>query len=132
MSTISLIANSLFQTPVTQGVQNKFQKIQSEFRQLGQDLKAGNLKQAQQDFATLSQDLPISQPTPLLLPVASRAHSRFSDMICNQEICRPRSAISPPFSRMRAQSQLQGHQGTAATGADSQSRAFQEDFGALR
>ena len=61
MSISSIVASSLFQPTVTQGVQNKFQKIQSEFQQLGQDLKAGDLSGAQKDFATLIQDLPISQ-----------------------------------------------------------------------
>jgi hypothetical protein len=37
--------------------------IQSEFQQLGQDLQSGNLTQAQQDFATLSQNLPSSSTT---------------------------------------------------------------------
>jgi len=32
--------------------------ISGEFQQLGQDLQAGNLNQAQQDFATLSQNFP--------------------------------------------------------------------------
>jgi outer membrane protein assembly factor BamD (BamD/ComL family) len=38
--------------------QSNFQQIQSEFQQLGQDLQSGNLSQAQQDFATLQQDMP--------------------------------------------------------------------------
>jgi hypothetical protein len=38
-------------------VQSNFQKIQSEFKQLGQDLRAGDLTQAQADFLTLSQSL---------------------------------------------------------------------------
>jgi hypothetical protein len=59
---ISAIASSLFQSSITQSVQNKFQQIQSEFQQLGQDLQAGNLSQAQQDFATLTQSLPGGQP----------------------------------------------------------------------
>jgi len=37
--------------------QSNFQKVQSEFRQLGQDLQSGNLTQAQADFVTLSQSL---------------------------------------------------------------------------
>lgn len=37
--------------------QVKAQKIQSEFQQLGQDLQAGNLSQAQSDFSTLSQNV---------------------------------------------------------------------------
>ncbi len=41
--------------------QGKFQQIQSEFQQLGQDLQAGNRTQAQQDYATLSQNFPIAQ-----------------------------------------------------------------------
>jgi hypothetical protein len=38
--------------------QGKFQQFQSEFQQLGQDLQSGNLTQAQQDYATLSQNFP--------------------------------------------------------------------------
>jgi hypothetical protein len=38
-------------------VQRNFQKVQSEFKQLGQDLQAGDLTQAQADFVTLSQSL---------------------------------------------------------------------------
>jgi hypothetical protein len=34
------------------------QQVQSEFSQLGQDLQAGNITQAQQDFATLSKNFP--------------------------------------------------------------------------
>jgi soluble cytochrome b562 len=37
--------------------QSNFQKVQSEFKQLGQDLQSGNLTQAQADFVTLSQSL---------------------------------------------------------------------------
>jgi hypothetical protein len=47
--------------PTPQNGQGKFQQIQKEFQQLGQDLQTGNLTQAQQDFATLSQNLPIAQ-----------------------------------------------------------------------
>jgi len=37
--------------------QARSQKIQSEFQQLGQDLQAGNLTQAQSDFSTLNQNI---------------------------------------------------------------------------
>jgi soluble cytochrome b562 len=40
-----------------QSWQVKAQKIQSEFQQLGQDLQAGKLTQAQSDFSTLSQNI---------------------------------------------------------------------------
>ena len=42
----------------SQTQQTPFQRTRSEFQQLGQDLQAGNLAQAQQDFAALSQNLP--------------------------------------------------------------------------
>ena len=38
-------------------VQRNLQKVQNEFKQLGQDLQSGNLTQAQADFVTLSQAL---------------------------------------------------------------------------
>jgi outer membrane protein assembly factor BamD (BamD/ComL family) len=38
--------------------QGNFQQIEAEFNQLGQDLQSGNLAQAQQDYATLSQNFP--------------------------------------------------------------------------
>jgi hypothetical protein len=48
----------------THGAQSghgNFQHKQSEFQQLGQDLQTGNLTQAQQDYATLSQNFPNAQ-----------------------------------------------------------------------
>jgi hypothetical protein len=52
-------------TALTQlaNVQHNYQKVQSEFKQLGQDLQAGNLTQAQADFVTLSQSLASNQQT---------------------------------------------------------------------
>ena len=44
------------------GGTSPFQKIQSEFQQLGSDLQSGNLSQAQSDFATLKQNLPANSP----------------------------------------------------------------------
>jgi hypothetical protein len=43
------------------GPTDKFQHIQNEFQQLGTDLTAGNLTQAQADFVTLSQNFPGAQ-----------------------------------------------------------------------
>jgi len=58
---ISSIANTALSSLLTatqsaQNGQGKFQQVRSEFQQLGQDLQAGNLTQAQQDYATLSQN----------------------------------------------------------------------------
>lgn len=67
MSIAGIVLNSLFasvqQTNNTSNTnnQNTFQTIQSDFQQLGQDLQAGNLTQAQQDYVTLTQALPSAQ-----------------------------------------------------------------------
>src|SRR5271155_1327098 len=63
---ISSIANTALSSLLTatqspQNGQGNFQQIQSEFQQLGQDLQAGNLTQAQQDYTTLSQNFPNAQ-----------------------------------------------------------------------
>jgi outer membrane protein assembly factor BamD (BamD/ComL family) len=55
------LSGILSPAPNPQSGQGKFQQIQKEFQQLGQDLQTGNLTQAQQDFATLSQNLPAAQ-----------------------------------------------------------------------
>jgi hypothetical protein len=63
ISGIAGTALSSLQT-ATQSAQNgqgNFRQIQSEFQHLGQDLQAGNLTQAQQDYATLSQNFPNAQ-----------------------------------------------------------------------
>ena len=56
MSVSGISSNSTLSQTV-QSWQAKAQKIQSEFQQLGQDLQAGNLSQAQSDFTTLSQNI---------------------------------------------------------------------------
>jgi soluble cytochrome b562 len=38
-------------------IQRQYQQVQSEFKQLGQDLQAGNLSGAQTDYVTLSQSV---------------------------------------------------------------------------
>jgi soluble cytochrome b562 len=40
-----------------QNYQNTFQQMRTDFQQLGTDLQAGNLSQAQNDYATVSQDI---------------------------------------------------------------------------
>jgi hypothetical protein len=45
-------------------LQNRTQKMHSEFQQLGQDLQSGNLQAAQADFATLQQLQPQSSSKP--------------------------------------------------------------------
>ncbi len=54
---VSGITSSSSLTQTVQTWQAKAQKIQSEFQQLGQDLQAGNITQAQSDFSSLSSNL---------------------------------------------------------------------------
>jgi hypothetical protein len=79
---ISSIANTALSSllTATQSAQNgsaqgKFQQLQSEFQQLGQDLQAANLTQAQQDFATLSENFPIAQTGTTTGTTAATANS---------------------------------------------------------
>ncbi|HTQ59145.1 MAG TPA: hypothetical protein VMI32_02910 [Candidatus Solibacter sp.] len=52
------IGSSLFGGYNPPPVQSKFKQMQQEFASLGQDLRSGNLTQAQSDFSTLQQLLP--------------------------------------------------------------------------
>jgi Skp family chaperone for outer membrane proteins len=54
---VSGISSSSYLSQSVQSWQAKAQKIQSEFQQLGQDLQAGSLTQAQSDFSMLSQNV---------------------------------------------------------------------------
>ncbi len=64
MSIAGILSSNLFSagaaqnTQNTQNTQSNFQQIKAEFQQLGQDLQSGNLTQAQQDYTTLSQNIP--------------------------------------------------------------------------
>jgi outer membrane protein assembly factor BamD (BamD/ComL family) len=57
----STLLTQIYATQSTQNNQSQFQQIQTDSQQLGQDLQAGNLTGAQQDFATLQQALPSGQ-----------------------------------------------------------------------
>src|SRR5208337_3190209 len=61
-------------------VQHNLQKVQNEFKQLGQDLQSGNLTQAQADFVTLSQSLasPPNFVGPTALTQSPQAHAASS------------------------------------------------------
>jgi hypothetical protein len=52
MSVAGIASSSLSQLA---NIQRNYQQVRGEFKQLGQDLQAGNLAQAQTDFVTLSQ-----------------------------------------------------------------------------
>lgn len=54
MSVSGILSSSLYNYGL-QAVQQRGQQMRSEFQQLGQDLKSGNLSAAQSDFASLQQ-----------------------------------------------------------------------------
>jgi type II secretory pathway pseudopilin PulG len=58
MSIAGIAASSFFSGAIAQSTQAKFKQAQQEFQQLGQDLEAGNLAQAQTDLAALQKDFP--------------------------------------------------------------------------
>jgi hypothetical protein len=71
MSVVGLFSGNLYQGVVET---NSQQQQQNEFQQLGQALQAGNLTQAQQDYATLAQNNPIlAQPATAATETASTA-----------------------------------------------------------
>ena len=57
MSISGISSNSSLSVSL-QNAQAKTQQVKNEFQQLGKDIQAGNISQAQSDFSTLSQNLP--------------------------------------------------------------------------
>ena len=58
MSVTGVSGSSFYLPSSTPTGQIRSQQIQQQFKQLGQDLQSGNLKQAQSDFTALQQNLP--------------------------------------------------------------------------
>jgi hypothetical protein len=77
VSVAGISPSSLYQFYNSQAAQTMFQKTQSEFQQLGKDLQAGNLTQAQQDFAALTQNAPAGQQSS---PVAQALNTLGKDL----------------------------------------------------
>ena len=55
------LLSHIFDGHKSQSSQSRFQQIQNEFQQLGEDLQSGNLTQAKKDFTTLLEDIPSAQ-----------------------------------------------------------------------
>src|SRR5882724_946939 len=58
MSIAGIAASSFFSGAIAQSAHTKVKQAQKDFQQLGQDLQAGNLAQAQTDFTALKKDFP--------------------------------------------------------------------------
>ena len=62
MSISGVFTSNIYQTNSAQSYRSTLDQIKGDFQKLGQDLQAGNLPQAQQDFASLSQTISPVQP----------------------------------------------------------------------
>src|SRR6266851_2962962 len=58
MSIAGIAASSFFSGAIAQSAHTKVKRAQQDFQQLGQDLQAGNLEQAQADLTALQKDFP--------------------------------------------------------------------------
>ena len=94
---VSGVSSSSSLSQSLQTWQAKAQKIQSEFQQLGQDLQAGNLTQAQSDFSTLSQNIsgPLQSNSAL-----AQAFSCLGIGVAIRKPRRPRRKPTQHFNRM--------------------------------
>ena len=126
MSIIGILSSNLFSAGATQNTQNSqntpsvFQQIKQEFTQLGQDLKSGNLQQAQSDFTTLTQNLSsASQANPAaasLLTGNSPLEQAFSQLgqdlqSGNLQGAQQEFAILQQAAQQNASPQASGHHG---------------------
>jgi outer membrane protein assembly factor BamD (BamD/ComL family) len=145
MSIVGILGSGLLASLNSQGAQNKFQQINSEFRQLGRDLTSGNLTQAQQDFATLSQNLPGQQhansSTGSNASPLAQAFSTLSDDLQSGNLTGAQQAFSTLQQDLQQQGSGQvghhhhhfgGGQGSdAGTSSSAQSNPVAQAFGQL-
>lgn len=113
---------------------NPIQQIEGDFSQLGKDLQAGNLTQAQQDFATLSSALTSAQTT-LSNASANRANAiqqAFSSLQQDLQAGNT-SAAQQDFAALQQslQSALGRHPHHRNGGAGQEISALAQDLGSL-
>lgn len=58
MSIAGIAASSFFSGAIAQGAHTRIKQAQQDFQQLGQDLQAGNLTQARADLTALQKEIP--------------------------------------------------------------------------
>jgi outer membrane protein assembly factor BamD (BamD/ComL family) len=117
---------------------SQFQQIKTEFQQLGQDLQSGNLTQAQQEYTTLSQNLPSSSQSSAN-PVLQAFKQLGTDLQAGNLQAAQKDFTTVAQDVQQIASQVQGHhrhhhhaaesQDADANGA--QSKAISQAFGTL-
>jgi outer membrane protein assembly factor BamD (BamD/ComL family) len=105
---VSAVSSSSSLSQSLQTWQAKTQKIQSEFQQLGQDLQAGNLTQAQSDFSTLSKNItgPLQSNSALAQAFSSLGSALQSGGL---------SAAQQAYTTLQQGVQTLRHQGTSSS-----------------
>jgi len=135
MSTLGVSLSSV----LSQGLQNwqtKTQKVQSEFQQLGQDLQAGNLTQAQSDFSALSQNLPSSVQSNSSI---SQAFTALGSALQSGNVTAAQQAYTTVQQDVQQAAQSSGHhhhhhhygQGSPSTTQSSTQSSIAQEFGSL-
>lgn len=147
MSIVGILSSNLFAAGAAHlsgNTQNsgsdpsQFQQIKTEFQQLGQDLQAGNLTQAQQDYTTLSQNLPSSSQGSAK-PVLQALTQLGTDLHAGNLQAAQKDFTTVQQDVQQIASQVQGHHrhrhhAAAPQDADSgnaQSNAISQAFGTL-
>jgi hypothetical protein len=126
------ITSSFLQSYNTQNTRNKFQQIQTEFQQLGQDLQSGNLSQAQADFATLSQQLPTAQQQTGASPIAQGFQALAKDLQAgNLSAAQQDFAAIKEAAQERSTQRPHHHHGHHGGADQPQSNTLSQAFGAL-
>ncbi|HUO34561.1 MAG TPA: hypothetical protein VMU43_06195 [Candidatus Acidoferrum sp.] len=105
MSVTGLSASSLYSAA---GNQTGFQQIQQDFQQLGQDLQAGNLSQAQQDYATLTAALPANQQQNNNNPIA-QAFAQLGQALQSGDLSTAQQAFATIQQDFQQNQGAQGH-----------------------
>jgi len=137
---VSGVSNSdPFQTSVAQGVQTKFQQIQTQFQKVGQDLQSGNLTQAQADFVALSQQLPANQQASTSTTAPTSTLAKAFQQLAKDLLAGNLAASQTDFATIQhdaqqlSSSQAHAHHHHAHTSANTQQTngTLQQDFTSL-
>jgi hypothetical protein len=131
--TVTGISNSNVSQINTQNYQNRFQQVKTAFQQLGADLQAGSLTQAQQDFAALTQT--ISAPPAASNTSVSNDLNALGQALQSGNLSDAQNAYSTLLQDSQSASQTyrghHHHHHHHAGGAQQQNNAIAQAFGSL-
>lgn len=150
MSIIGILSSNLFASGAAQSAQNtqaaqnagsnpsKFQQIKTEFQQLGQDLQAGNLSQAQADYTSLSQNVPgLTQSQNAASPLAQAFQQLGQDLQSGNLQAARGDYSTVQQDTQQAASQARGHhhhhhaETSQESGSNQEQGAIQQAFSQL-